>query len=58
METAVYVFDSILPVGFCGALAFDENVSSCKTVQTLSLQHEICWYHQRKDDTYNTTVKI
>jgi len=29
------VFRSIRPVGFCGAVAFNETVSSCKTVQSL-----------------------
>jgi hypothetical protein len=29
------VFGSIRPVGFCGAVAFNETVSCCKTVQSL-----------------------
>jgi hypothetical protein len=29
------VFGSIRPVGFCGAVAFKETVSSCKTFQSL-----------------------
>jgi len=35
METGVYVFGSTLPVGFCGALAFNGTLSSCKTFQSL-----------------------
>jgi len=35
MQTGVYVFGSNLPVGFCGAVAFNGTVSSCKTVQSL-----------------------
>jgi len=35
METGIYVFDSTRPVGFCGAVVFNETLSICKTVQSL-----------------------
>lgn len=35
METGVYVFGSIRPVGFCGVVVLNKTVSSCETFQSL-----------------------